>query len=157
MHNISINRFKLLFTHEWFELTNEIVGVELPGLGLSYFNIDISGGISVKSMGDEIEYGELVTTVVLDEELQVMYDLQEFLFELKDPITGNYEDKSIPCVLQLYSGASGKVVREIEFINLRPANFSGVGLETNTEDVEFRTIEITWICDRWRMLKKEVL
>jgi len=157
MKNFNVNKFKLLFTHEWFDLTNEIVGVALPGLSLSYFDVPAGGGLVVKQSGDDIDYSELVTTVVLDEEMQLLYDLQEFIFELKDPLKGDYSNKSVPCVLQLYSSSSGKVVREIEFINLRPASFSSVDLETNIENVDFRTVEITWYFDYWKILKKEEL
>ena len=155
MKNLNVNKFKLLFTHEWFEITQDILGIDFPGLELSYFEIPAEGGLKFKQSGDEITYGELITTIVIDEDMNLLYDLQEFMFELKDPSKGNYINKSIPCVLQLYSATSGKVVREIEFTNLRPVSFSGITLETNTDDVEFRTVEITWISDYWRILKKE--
>ena len=152
-NNAQKNRFQMLFTDELYNLQSDIFKVNLPGISLSSFEVTGYGGITYKQSGDTYDYGQLRITLRLYDDLSNMEKFQDWMHELLDPETGDSNEKSIQGTLQIY-GSSGKVIKEVDFQNLRPVDIVEIDFESNTTEVDFELFEVTFDLDRWNFRKK---
>lgn len=137
--NLIKNRFKLVFNDDekLQDLELDILSVSFPGITLSSYEVPFRSGLKIKKSGDEITFNTLSITFRVTQDLQNYVDLLEWIFELKNPLTGIAIEKHLPATLQLYL-PTGKLLREIYFAGMFPVSLSDIQFSTNTDDTEYQ-------------------
>lgn len=145
--NILRNKFLLVFNEEKFNLQNEVLKCNLPSLALNSIDVIRNKGLGYKLSGDTLIYGDVVVTFVLNEDMSNYLNFVEWMFQLRDPVNGDIQDVPIQATLQLYN-VFGRVAREFEFEDIRPEFISEVNFETNVNENEFMTFDVTFKVDK---------
>ena len=147
-NNLQKNRFMMIFTDELYNLQNDIYSVTLPSLTLSSVEVNAYGGTKYKKSGDDMDFGQLIISIKIDEDLSNLMKFYGWAFELFNPETGEKKEKTMPGTLQIY-GSNDKVIKEIDFVNLRIASIPDVTFESNIQYPDFEVAEIIFDFDRF--------
>lgn len=152
-NNLQKNRFQMLFTDDLYNLQNDIFSVVLPDLTLSSFQIDGYGGTKYRKSGNDFDFGQLIITIKINDDMSNLDKFYDWMYEILDPVTGKSQEKYLPGTLQIY-GSNGKVLKEFEFTDLVPVSITGVEFTSNISETDFELAQVTFDLSFFKPIKK---
>ena len=145
MSNLKKNRFHLIFDNNLYNLSDDILSVNYPGLSISTVASYHKGQAS-KQAGDNVTYDSLSITIRVDEKMENYDKFYEWIVSMVHGNTGHKKHKGINASLVLYD-LNEKIFKKVKFVNIFPTQVGAIEFRTNTDDNEWQEADITFEYD----------
>jgi hypothetical protein len=143
---LSPNKFRLVIDSTRFaNIEFFCVEAPLPGLSFAPASANTRGATSYFP-GDILEYPEITFRLMVDEEMRNYEEITEWI---RRNHAGPIEFHDF--ALQIYN-SSVKLNREIKFISGFPFSIGSVNFNTQTTDVEYLSVDVTFRYDRYEII-----
>lgn len=143
---LSPTKFRLVINSTRYANT-EFFCVEAPLPGMTLPDVALGMGPGTAYVpGDKIEYSDITFRIMVDEELTNYREICNWIWNNHSKGI-SYEDM----ILQIYSSSVNKT-REVKFISCFPTTIGSVTFNTQANDVEYLSVDVTFRYDRFQFV-----
>ena len=132
LNGLTKNKFKLVFTNKFSELSPEITSVQLPGISLGTIAVE-TRTISVDYPSGDLSFNPLTISFFVEKDMKSYKKIINWMFAIRDPEDAIEKELFEEATLQIYT-PDGKFLRlEIQFSKVFPIEISDIDFESQTE------------------------
>jgi len=150
INNLIKNKFELVFDESLYDIVNEIIEVDFPGLGISYFGQKWKG-LTNNQPGGDLDFDVLDISMIVNEDMSNVKKFIDWIFELKNPETSENGSKKLPATLICYRPDGNKIRFKVDFTDVFPVNMSKIKFKTNIDDTEYEEVTITFVFNKYEI------
>ena len=156
-NHINKGRFKMVFSGIDSRLvTTEIATIDLPSVDVSATEIPLNYGfVAKRTSGNVFNLGELTINFFLDEDLKIYEFFYDKILDNCKPENGEIRDTILQAELMLLTH-EGKVVKNIEFVNLQVLSIPTLTLEVNNSDTSYEIFSVSFSCELMKLKKNRL-
>jgi hypothetical protein len=120
---------------------------ELPEISTSPPRVNGRSGAMINLAADNMEYGEISVTAILDKEFRVYTELYEFFIKRLNVNSGNFIKYGQFDLWVEVLGGEGTVIKRFDFYKCRLTNFGGVEYDSTTPEDDHQYISLGFVYD----------
>ena len=138
------NKYKMVFSNKFEDLSPEIISVLLPGISLGTIPIPTGMAMIFKPSG-EITFNPLVITFLVSKEMKNYRKIANWMFTMRDPENRKQQDAYEQATIQIYTPDGALLRLEVQFSQLFPIDITDILFESQLEDVpEIATVTFSY-------------
>lgn len=148
--SLTKNKYKLIFTKDYQELSPEITKCNHPGLSLGTIPI-YHGNSKINKPSGDLSFNPLVVEFEVNKDMSIYKKIANWIIDLADPIKNTSTEFYEHATLQIYTPDGVTLRNEIQFSSLFPVEITDIYFESYSEE-EIEVASITFSYDIYKFL-----
>ena len=144
------NKYKLIFTKAYSDLSPEILKCNQPGLSLATTVVNY-GNAKINRPSNDLSFNPLIIEFTVSKDMEIYKKIANWIISLSDPKNNTRSEFFEYATLQIYTPDGSILRNEIQFTKLFPTDISDIDFEAYSEE-EIEVASVTFSYDTYEFL-----